>query len=235
MGKHIKQTPKEVWKHQRFIIDDFFYSDNTYDWNAGLKILLPCIETAHKSYMNNNQEAINRATEYKDMLVWALRGDPRINKTIVRKLAHGLRGGIQHNNVLEGGITITNEMRDGDVVESCISKDKDGNVILILWSFWEWVLINIDLFYGFTDKSIQLKHYISTLDSEKMTSQQLLVAVSIASGLPIDLTRNSKQDLKKIMQKFRKDAMDEGFSARSDLFSATSDLMDSHDSKRDNH
>ena len=94
MGKHIKQTQKEVWKHQRFIVDDLFNSDNTYDWNAGLKILLPCIEAAHKSYMDKNQKVMNNRAKYKDMLIWALKGDKRINKKIARDLAHGLRGGI---------------------------------------------------------------------------------------------------------------------------------------------
>ncbi len=227
MGKHIKQTQKEVWKHQRFIVDDLFNSDNTYDWNAGLKILLPCIETAHKSYMDKNQIMLNNSAKYKDMLTWALGGDKRINKKIVRNLTHGLRGGIQHKNVLEGGITVTNEMRDGDSLLSCISKGKDGKVILILWSFWERVLLNIDQFYEFTGNDVLLKSVVGTLDPKQMTTQQLDDAISIVSGVPSGLLLNPTQDVTKFMQEFKKKAINEAISV-------TSDIMDSYESERDN-
>lgn len=227
MGKHIKQTPKDVWKHQRFTIDDLFYSDSTYDWNSGLKILLPCIETAHKSYMNNNQEVKYRSTKYRDMLAWALSGDPRISTKIARKLAHGLRGGIQHKNVLEGGITITNEMRDGDSLLSCISVGKDGNITLILWSFWEKVLFEIDQFYGLTDKSVQIMRHIGTLDPKQMTIPQLHFAIAIKASLPIEFFLYPEQDSFTLLRKFRKDAMDEALSVKSDL-------MDSRESNGDN-
>lgn len=227
MGKHIRQTPKEVWQHQRFTIDKLFYSDNTFDWNAGLKILLPCIEAAHKSYMHSNQETVNSSTKYRDMLAWALSGDVRITKKIVRKLARGLRGGIQHKNVLEGGITITNEMREEDSLLSCISVGKDGNITLILWSFWEKVLFEIDQFYGLTDKNVQIMRHIGTLDPKQMTIAQLHFAIAIKASLPIEFFLYPEQDSFTLLRKFRKDAMDEALSVKSDL-------MDSRESNGDN-
>ena len=227
MGKHIKQTQKEVWKHQRFIVDDLFNSDNTYDWNAGLKILLPCIEAAYKSYMDKNQKVMNNRAKYKDMLTWALNGDKRINKKIASKLAHGLRGGIQHKNVLEGGITVTNGMRDGDSLLSCISKGKDGKVTLILWSFWAWVLFNIDRFYELSGNDVQVKRAVGTFDPKQMTMQQLYDAISIKTGVPSGLLLNPTQDVIKFMQEFKKMAINEALSD-------TSDIMDSYESESDN-
>lgn len=222
MGSNIKQTAKEVWKHQRFVVDDLFNSDNTYHWNAGLKILLPCIETAHKSYIVKYKQVPNSGSTYKDMLTWALKGDTRINKTIAQKLARGLRGGIMHKNVLEGGITVTNEMRHGDSLLSCISKGNDGTVILILWSFWETVLLNIDHFYMFTSNDVQVKRAVGTLDPKQMNLQQLHDAFSIMTGVPRGWLFNPTQDVSKFVQEFKKEAMNEALTT-------TSDTMDSYE------